>query len=340
MNFFLGRLRQRAQALGMSAALTVAALSASSVALASNTIDQTFIDEVSASYNLDPSWVADQVKSASFKQDIIERITTPWEAKPWYQYQTIFLKPERVEQAVEFWQSHQQTLARAEQTYGVPAQLIVAIIGVETYFGRFKGDKGVLDSLYTLGFHYPKRAKFFRSELGHFLALSHEQGWDPASINGSYAGAMGFPQFISSSYRAYAVDFNDDGQRDLLDSPQDAIGSVANYFAKHGWTPGTCMVEQVTLTPAAESLVQTNTKIKHAWADARKAGIKTSQQLADDDKIMLFPLAESEQLTHHYLGCNNFYVITRYNHSRLYAMAVYRLSQQIEAAWQAKQTAS
>lgn len=337
MTFSTIRLPRWARSIGLS---LCAGLAAVANAAETNTIDDKFIDEVVANYQLDRSWVANQLQSATFNQEIIERITTPWEAKPWYQYQTIFLKPERVEQAVEFWQTHQEVLAKAEQAYGVPPQFIAAIIGVETYFGRFKGDKNVLNSLYTLGFHYPKRAKFFRSELGHFLALSHEQGWDPASIDGSYAGAMGFPQFISSSYRAYAVDFNGDGQRDLLNSPEDAIGSVANYFAKHGWQPGTCMVDEVTLTPAANKLVQTDTKIKHNWGDVRKAGIVTSQQLGDNDKVMLFPLAQDETRTSHYLGCNNFYVITRYNHSRLYAMAVYRLSQQIESAWQAKQSAS
>ncbi|MBW8190720.1 lytic murein transglycosylase B [Neiella marina] len=338
MNFSTIRLPSWARSIGLSVCASLAAFSAHTAA--SNTIDDAFINEVVSSYQLDERWIRTQVKAAQFNPEIIERITTPWEAKPWYQYQTIFLKPERVEQAVEFWQQHQQVLARAEQQYGVPPQFIAAIIGVETYFGRFKGDKKVLDSLYTLGFHYPKRAKFFRSELGHFLALSYEQGWDPATIYGSYAGAMGFPQFISSSYRAYAVDFNGDGQRDLLNSPEDAIGSVANYFAEHGWQAGTCLVDEVTLTPAAEKFVQTDTKIKHSWGDVRGAGIVTSQHLSDNDKVMLFPLAQDENINRHYLGCNNFYVITRYNHSRLYAMAVYRLSQQIEAAWQAKQVAN
>ncbi|MCM2679081.1 lytic murein transglycosylase B [Echinimonas agarilytica] len=304
-----------------------ALLTTSTVTHASNTISDAYIKKISDSYNLDPSWVANQASKATLNPEIITKMNTPWEAKPWHKYQTIFLKQERVDQGLEFWSEHEETLAKAEAEFGVPAQVIVAIIGVETFFGRFKGNEKVLDSLYTLGFHYPKRAKFFSSELGHFLALSHEQGWDPAAIHGSYAGAMGFPQFISSSYRAYAIDFDDDGKRDLLNNPVDAIGSVANYFAQHGWTKDGCVTESVELTEQAKALSQTSTKIKHKWQDFEQAGLKTTLPLSAQDKAMLFPLSMDEGLTQYWLGCNNFYVITRYNHSRLYAMAVYQLSE-------------
>ena len=298
-----------------------------------NTIDQSFIEEISQAYQLNPDWIRQQTSSATYNADVIRRITTPWESKPWYKYRQIFLKPERVEQAIQFWKQHEQTLKQAEQAYGVPAQFILAILGVETYFGRFKGKDNVLDALYTLGFHYPKRAKFFRSELGHFLALSHEQGWDPKSIQGSYAGAMGFPQFISSSYRAYAIDFDRDGKRDLLNSPADAIGSIANYFVSHGWIANGCMTEEVELTESALPMVQTDTKVKHSWKQLNATGISSKASPNQNEKVLLFPLEESESQNSYWLGCNNFYVITRYNHSRLYAMAVYQLSEQIKAAW-------
>lgn len=318
----------------LSAAFCALTLS-SSIALptwAANTVPQSYIDEVSAEYQLDPAWVASTVAGATKQPTIIERMNTPWEAKPWYQYQTIFLKPERVEQALEFWNKHETVLTQAEAKFGVPAQFLVAIIGVETYFGRYKGADPVLDALYTLGFHYPKRGKFFRSELGHFLALAHEQGWQPNTIQGSYAGAMGFPQFISSSYRAYAVDFDGDGKRDLLNSPVDAIGSVANYFARHGWQSGGCLMAEATLPTKAKSLAQTDTKMRQTWENLEQAGVSTQLPLKGSDGAMLFPLQVSAEQTQHYVGCNNFYVITRYNHSRLYAMAVYRLSEMIREA--------
>lgn len=322
----------------LSAAFGALAL-ASSLSLpvwASNSVPQSFVDEISAKYELDSSWVKSQVAKAAKQQTIIDRMNTPWEAKPWYQYQTIFLKPERVEQGLAFWQKYENELAQAEAKYGVPAQFMVAIIGVETYFGRFKGKDTVLDALYTLGFHHPKRGKFFRSELGHFLALSHEQQWQPETIYGSYAGAMGFPQFISSSYRAYAVDFNGDGKRDLLNSPVDAIGSVANYFARHGWKQGECLVAEAEVPKAALKLEQTDTKLRHKWQALKSAGVKTALPLQGADSAMLFPLAQSAEQTQHYVGCKNFYVITRYNHSRLYAMAVYRLSEMIREAREAQ----
>ena len=312
----------------LSAAFCSVAIASCSLSVwAANTVPQSFIDDISHNYQLDPAWVAAVAAKANKQQTVIDRMNTPWEAKPWYQYQAIFLKKERLEQGLAFWQKYETELAKAEAQYGVPAQFMVAILGVETYFGRFKGGDPVLDALYTLGFHFPKRGKFFRSELGHFLALSHEQGWQPETIMGSYAGAMGFPQFISSSYRAYAVDFDGDGKRDLLNSPVDAIGSIANYFARHGWRQGECLATQVDLPNQAAKWVQTDTKLRHNWGQLKQAGLTTNLPLNESEQVMLFPLAHSAEQTHHYLGCNNFYVITRYNHSRLYAMAVYRLSE-------------
>ena len=314
-------------------AFSAFSLSLPTLGWAQNTVPQSFIDKVSATYQLSPNWVAEQTAKATLQQTIIDRMEKPWEAKPWYLYQSIFLKQKRVDEGLAFWREHQTDLERAEREFGVPAQIMVAIIGVETHFGSFKGKDSVLDSLYTLAFHYPKRGAFFESELGHFLALSYEQGWQPETIKGSYAGAMGYPQFISSSYRAYAVDFDGNGKRDLIDSPKDALGSVANYFAEHGWQKDACVVAEATEIGNAESLSQTDTKLRYTWADLQQAGVKTSLPLKPKDNALLFPLEQSAQHNQYYVGCNNFYVITRYNHSRLYAMAVYQLSEWLKREW-------
>src|SRR5690554_1243635 len=179
--------------------------------------------------------VAELLQQAQRNEAILEAIDRPWEAKPWHQYYPIFLTEKRLAAGLKFWQEHADTLARAEHQFGVPAEIIVAIIGVETFYGEYRGKYSVLDALYTLGFHYPPRAKFFRSELEQFMLLTREESLPATELMGSYAGAMGYGQFISSSYRHYAVDFDGDNVRDLLGNPVDAIGSVANYFSRHGW---------------------------------------------------------------------------------------------------------
>ncbi|WP_233132628.1 lytic murein transglycosylase B [Paraferrimonas haliotis] len=276
---------------------------------------------------------------ANISNDVLEAIARPWEAKPWHQYYPIFLTEERVQGGIEFWKKHQKTLQQVSEQYGVEPEIIVSIIGVETYYGRFKGTHKVLDALYSLGFYYPPRARFFRSELGHLMELAREQQLDLSELKGSYAGAMGFGQFIPSSYRAYAVDFDGDGRIDLVNSEQDAIASVANYFKRHGWVKGQQVIKQVELTPGtdASALVWDKKPPKYLVADWISKGVKfaKNQDMDVSQKAILVEL-ELEQGADYYLGLNNFYAITRYNHSPLYAMAVYRLSQQIKAAYHAR----
>ncbi|NIQ15869.1 MAG: lytic murein transglycosylase B, partial [Candidatus Dadabacteria bacterium] len=207
-----------------------------------NTLDQQsvqqFISYMEATHNYDGSSLNAIFKQAKYSSRVINAISKPAEALPWYKYRPIFLQPERINQGIMFWEKHKETLLAAEKEYGVPAEIIVAIIGVETRYGQYTGKDRVIDALSTLAFHYPKRSKFFRSELEQFLLLVREQNVDPYSIKGSYAGAMGIPQFISSSYRNYAVDFDADNKIDIWNNPVDAIGSVANYFKQHGWSAG------------------------------------------------------------------------------------------------------
>jgi|SRR5690554_112632 len=272
------------------------------------------------------------LEQAQVSEEVLEAIAKPWEAKPWFEYYPIFLTERRLEQGLNFWREHQTTLERAEREYGVPAQIIVAIIGVETFYGGYLGRHKVLDSLYTLAFHYPPRETFFRSELGHFLALVQEEKLPATELLGSYAGAMGFGQFISSSYRAYAVDFDGDGQRDLISNPVDAIGSVANYFAKHKW-----QAAQPIATPAWVSqganvdafISNRGQQLTHTVGELLDAGIHFTTEAERDTKARLFKFDESAGNASYWVALPNFYSITRYNHSPLYAMAVFQLSEQL-----------
>jgi len=267
----------------------------------------------------------------NYRQSIIDAITRPAEAKPWADYRAIVVTPRRIEQGVEFWNENVELLQQAEREYGVPPEMIVAIIGVETRYGRNIGKYPVLDALSTLAFGYPKRAKFFKRELSEFLLLTRDEQVDPESAVGSYAGAMGMPQFIPSSYRAYAVDFDKDGQRNLWNSRADIIGSVAAYFKQHGWTRGAPITSRASgVNNKHEAFINAGMKPSFTVSKLRRAGIKSEQPIAGDALTSLIRL-DGEKGLEHWLGLHNFYVITRYNHSNLYATAVYQLSREILA---------
>ncbi|WP_455199469.1 lytic murein transglycosylase B [Kaarinaea lacus] len=288
-----------------------------------------FIEEVSKKHGFSQDELKKLFAKVEYKQKIIDAITRPAESKPWYQYRPIFVTDTRIKEGVQFWKNNQKELERAQKEYGVPPEIIVAIIGVETRYGRHKGGHRVMDSLSTLAFGYPKRARFFRSELEEYLLLAREEDLDPLSIKGSYAGAMGKAQFISSSYRHYAVDFDGDGKRDLWNNTSDAIGSVANYFKLHKWQPGGPIA-----TPAIvgsnhiKVLVEKGIKPHSTVADLRKRGVTPKTKVEPDEMGALIEL-ENVAGREYWLGLNNFYVITRYNRSPLYAMAVYQLGQAI-----------
>ena len=290
-----------------------------------------FIDKVVTKHELDRQWVTALLSEAQRKDSILKAISRPAEkALAWHEYRDIFLTDSRLRGGIEFWQTHRDTLARAEATFGVPAQIIVAIIGVETRYGGNMGSYRVLDALATLGFDYPKRSPFFLGQLEQFLLLVREQSFEPLSLKGSYAGAMGFGQFIPSSYRHYAIDFDDDGVVNILSNPVDAIGSVANYFAKHGWHPNEAVaVPAVMLRAAPREWLNEGLKPERTMAQLRDNGFAPRDPLEYDGpaNAMRFQLEDSEAI---WLGLHNFYVITRYNHSRLYGMAVYQLSEQLK----------
>jgi membrane-bound lytic murein transglycosylase B len=290
---------------------------------------RTFIDDMVHKHDFDRAELNQLFSKVALRPKIIDAITRPAEAKPWHKYRPIFVTETRIKEGVDFWHKHEAELARAEQVYGVPPEIIVAILGVETRYGRHKGRYRVMDSLSTLAFNYPKRSKFFRSELEQYLLLTREEKLDPLTINGSYAGAMGKPQFISSSYRHYAVDFDGDGRRDLWNNTADAIGSIANYFRRHKWQPGGKIVSPAIVgSNHIQVLVKQGIKPHSTVAELRQRGVTAKTKL---DMEALGALIELETLAgrEYWLGLNNFYVITRYNHSQLYAMAVYQLGQEI-----------
>ncbi|MCH7374693.1 lytic murein transglycosylase B [Aeromonas sp. MR19] len=270
---------------------------------------------------------------ARLRQEILDTISKPWEARPWHSYRPLFVTQARIQDGVSFWQRHADALARAEQHYRVPASLIVAIIGIETFYGRQMGRHSVLDSLYTLGFHYPAREEFFAKEFAQLVLLAKEEKWPLTRLKGSYAGAMGMGQFMPSSYRHYAVDFDGDGKRDLFANPVDAIGSVANYFALHQWRWGESAVEPalIGLVPVS-TLLRPEPELKQQWAELAAAGIELATPLTPDTPVKLLALEQADG-PEYWVARHNFYVITRYNRSPLYAMAVHQLSQAIQEAY-------
>ncbi len=290
---------------------------------------QQFIGEMVKKHGFDKNKLDALFKKVELKQKIIDAITRPAEGKPWFQYRPIFVTKTRINEGVSFWNKNQATLERAEKEFGVPPEIIVAIIGVETRYGRHKGGYRVMDSLSTLAFEYPKRSKFFRGELENYLLLAREEKLDPLSVKGSYAGAMGKSQFISSSYRNYAVDFDGDGKRDLWDNTADAIGSVANYFKRHKWQRGGKVAAPAIVgSNHIQVLVEQGYKPHSTVAELQKRGVTAKRKLNPSAMGALIDL--KTRAGHEYwLGLNNFYVITRYNHSPLYAMAVYQLGQAI-----------
>lgn len=280
-------------------------------------------------------WLA----AAKFQPRVIELMQRPIVEPPkWFEYAPPFLSQQRIDAGVAFWRSNAAALERAEVETGVPAEIVVAIIGVETFYGRYTGAHRVIDALVTLAFDYPRRASFFRGELKEFLLLAREQGFSPLSPKGSFAGAIGLPQFMPGSYRRYAIDFDNSGRIDLAFSAEDAIGSVANYLKRHDWLPG-----QPVLLPARIAAEQYDSIVRRldgGLSERRPAaawladGVTSDSAPADlaPDPIGVLLLEESESNASYWLACPNFYVITRYNRSRLYASAVWHLAEALRTA--------
>ncbi|MFP4252541.1 MAG: lytic murein transglycosylase B [Guyparkeria sp.] len=297
---------------------------------------QAFVDQAVGETGVDRTQIEAWLDDAEYQQKIIDAITRPAESKTWGEYRPIFLTDKRIERGAAFVDEHRDLLEEVAATYGVSPYVITAIIGVETFYGRITGGYRVIDALATLGFDYPRRGEFFRGQLVDFIRLAGEEGISMDEAEGSYAGAMGLPQFIPSSYRHYAVDGDGDGRRDLWGSHHDVFASVANYFVEHGWGQGEPVMFEVDVNGAdVDDLLNEKRDLapKTSLAELRDRGVTVPDDapVPDDFEVMLFTLTDGDDVAYH-VGLNNFYVITRYNHSVLYATAVWQLAEAIEDA--------
>ncbi len=259
-------------------------------------------------------------------------------SRTWPEYRSLFLSQARIDAGIEFWNSHRETLARAEREFGVPAEYIAAIIGIETFYGRMTGRWRVIDALTTLAFDYPPRAKFFLGELENYLLFARNSGIDVFSVKGSYAGAIGIPQFMPGSYLRYAIDFDGDGVADLRENSADSIGSVANFLKEHGWREAGLVLLDVELPPAGyERYADGEVRPRHALEELAKAGITPrsgtgAREIPPETLAVLVELRNPGQPSEFRLGFHNFFVVTRYNRSAFYATAVHDLAQALRAA--------
>ena len=304
------------------------ALPAHAVHVEEHPVLQQLMDEMVSKHGFTRKELEDWLSQAEIRDDIIEAVYRPKENLPWYEYRKLFVNDDRARKGLTFWKTNAEALFRAGSEYGVPPEIIVAILGVETFYGRQGGRYRALDALVTLTLRYPERSNFFRNQLVEFLLLARELGVSPLSIKGSYAGAMGIPQFIPSSYRSYAVDFDADHKRDLTDI-EDAIGSVANFLKQHGWKRDEPIVGEVKLNGSMYAWLENNgpeprISIQHL----SRYGILPVQRI-DARQLAALIAFEGETAPIHRLGYNNFYVITRYNRSQNYSMAIVELSEML-----------
>ena len=299
-----------------------------------------FIDEMVANHQFSDAELTQVFSQAKFAGRVVKAMSRPAEkAKPWYEYRKHFISQARINAGVKFWKNNLQALTRAEEQFGVAPEVIVGIIGVETSYGSFTGKDRVIDALTTLAFHYPEnrsnriaRMKFFRSQLKDFFLLAREQAVDPLSLTGSYAGAMGIPQFMPESYRKYAIDFNQDERVDIWAEPVDAIGSVANYLAKNGgWERGRKVVLVANIGAAnAGELVSEKVTLNHSVGELRRNGVQVFG--VDDSELAALITLEGKQETEYWVALQNFRAIMKYNPRTKYAMAVYQLANEISQA--------
>lgn len=284
-----------------------------------------FVQEMAERHGFESAVLEKAFRQTRHLESIIRAMDAPATSLPFHEFRARHVTDSRIAGGLQFWSQHQALLEKAAAEYQVPPELIVATIGIETIFGRRTGNVAVLDALTTLAFGYPRRAAFFRSELEQFLLLARENGLPLNAVKGSFAGAIGIPQFMPSSYRKYAIDFDRDGMRDLR-GVADAIGSVANYYRNFGWKAGEAVIVPVDVgdTPL-DALLSAGITPHLAVAEFRKRGVVPLELVADDVPAALFS-AQTDSGIRYWLGLNNFYVITRYNRSINYALVVNELA--------------
>ena len=290
---------------------------------------EAFIEEIAGRHGLDHAMLRRLFAQIKPQPSIIRAMNAPSTALPWYRFRKSHVDAVHINGGVKFWSRHAATLARATREFGVPEEIITATIGIETHYGGYTGNFKILDALATLAFDYPKRAAFFRSELEHFVLMGKEMSLDLAGLRGSYAGAMGIPQFMPSSYRKFAIDFDGDGQRNLWTNVADVIGSVANYYKLHEWQPGEAVVAPARVSAVPDAALVDDITPKTKISEFRKLGINAPDSVSDDALAALLPL-ETETGMQYWFGFKNFYVITRYNRSVNYALLVHELARELK----------
>jgi membrane-bound lytic murein transglycosylase B len=294
---------------------------------------------IAEQHALQSEWVEGVLAQACFVMQVAQLVmpgAAP-AAKNWHAYRARFVEASRIDAGVRWWREHEQWLQRAEERFGVPCEIVVGIVGVETFYGRITGSFRVLDALSTLSFDFPSgrsdRSPFFRSELGHFLKLAHREGWDPLAIKGSYAGAMGLPQFMPSSIIHYAVDFDGDGRIDLAASPADVIGSVARFLSEHGWQRG--MPTHYAVQPPEKTVERALLLVPDIVPSFTPAQMVERGAALDaagaqhDGALALIELQNAERPPSYVAGTKNFYALTRYNASSYYALSVVELGRAV-----------
>lgn len=295
---------------------------------------QFFIKNMVKQHHFNAQQLTATLDQVRLQPQVIESMEKPYEKKSWDVYKSLFLTPKRLKGGLDYWSANQKTLERVQKRYGVPPEIIIAILGVETIYGERQGENRVLDALATLAFNYPKRSPYFTKELKEYLLLCREHGVPATQYKGSYAGAMGKPQFMPSSYRYYAVDFNNKGKRDLISNNADSIASIANYFNKHGWKTNEGIAQNAKLTGWRFRYIKKNPKTaNYTFAQLEKAGVKPiTASLNHPNRAALIEFVSNEG-KEYWLAYPNFFVITRYNSSPQYALVVYLLSQQLKKQW-------
>jgi membrane-bound lytic murein transglycosylase B len=293
------------------------------------------VDKLVREEGFDRAYLEQVLARVERQQWIIDFVTRPSSKKStrptgaWTRYRAKFLTQDNISKGASFWRRYDKVLRRAQAKFGVPPEYVVAIIGVETRYGGYMGKHRVIDALATLAFDFPRRSAYFTDELEAFLIMSRDEGFDPFGPKGSYAGAMGLGQFMPSSFHKWAVDFNGDGKRDLW-NPEDAIGSVANYFASHGWRAGEAVAVRASVSGAGAKAMKTGFDTSYSINALSRNGIAAPANLGSGGQASLIKL-DARGGYQYWLGLKNFYVITRYNHSSYYAMAVHQLAQAVGA---------
>ena len=289
-----------------------------------------FIQDLAARRHLDAAELTRLFGQVEIQKKIIDAMDKPAESKHWWEYRKILLTEAHIQGGLEFWKRNRAFLEEASNRYGVAPEMIVAIIGAESRYGEFLGSYRVIEALSTLAFDYPRRAEYFRKELEEYLLLCQEDGINPLQPKGSYAGAMGMPQFMPSSYRQYATDLDGDHKRNIWSNPADAIASVANYFAHAGWRKGEPVAFPAKINGEFHGQPDRSVKLEHSLDELHALGVEIAEALPGATRVSLLAL-DQQTGPEYWLALQNFQVITRYNHSPLYAMAAYQLGKEILA---------